>query len=208
MTRLLHLDSSPRSERSISRALTEQVIQAWQSLHPDDEVTYRDVGLYPVPPIDEAWIAAAFTDPEHLTPVLQNALSVSDALIDELLVADLLVFGIPMYNYGVPANFKAYIDQVVRVRRTFTVDSDGYKGLLDGKKALVITSRGGSFAGSSLDFQEPYLRAVFEFIGITEVTFIHAENLAMGAEARQVAIAAAQTAIQQVVAAWQPALAV
>lgn len=202
MISILQVDSSPRSDRSISRKLTKQFVQTWQSYDPEGVVTYRDVGRFSIPPIDEDWIAAAFTPPEQLTSNVKTALTISDQLIDELLAADFLVFGIPMYNYSVPANFKAYIDQIVRVRRTFTVDSDGYKGLVDGKKAVVITTRGGSYAGGPLDFQEPYLRAVFEFIGITDIAFIHAENLAMGAEERQSAITSAYVAIEQVIASW------
>jgi FMN-dependent NADH-azoreductase len=128
---------------------------------------------------------------------LATALNISNELIDELLAAELYVFGIPMYNYSIPANFKAYIDQSVRVRRTFVVSPNGYEGLLKGKKILVITTRGGSYSAGSLDFQEPYLRAVFELIGITDMTFIHAENLSGGAEARQQSLAAAREAIQQ-----------
>lgn len=203
MAHILHLDSSPR-ERSISRALTKQFVNVWKQIHPDDAIMYRDLGRHPVPPIDEAWIAAAFSPPEQLTPSLAAALMTSDELIEELLVANLYVFGIPMYNYSVPASFKAYIDQVVRVRRTFIVGVDGYEGLLKNKKALVITTRGGSYAGEPLDFQEPYLRAVFDFIGITDITFIHAENLAMGADERQFSIAAAHKAIHRVIAAWNP----
>lgn len=202
MISILQVDSSPRSDRSISRKLTKQFVQTWQSYDPEGVVTYRDVGRFSIPPIDEDWIAAAFTPPEQLTSNVKTALTISDQLIDELLAADFLVFGIPMYNYSVPANFKAYIDQIVRVRRTFTVDSDGYKGLVNGKKAVVITTRGGSYAGGPLDFQEPYLRAVFEFIGITDIAFIHAENLAMGAEERQSAITSAYVAIEQVIASW------
>jgi FMN-dependent NADH-azoreductase len=204
MAHILHLDSSPRGERSISRTLTKQFVNVWKQLHPGDAITYRDLGCNPAPPIDEAWIAAAFSPPEQLTPALKAALMTSDELIEELLTANLYVFGIPMYNYSVPASFKAYIDQVVRVRRTFMVGADGYEGLLKNKKALVITTRGGSYAGEPLDFQEPYLRAVFDFIGITDVTFIHAENLAMGADERQFSIAAAHKSIHQVIAAWQP----
>jgi FMN-dependent NADH-azoreductase len=204
MAHILHLDSSPRGDRSISRVLTKQFVDLWKQMHPNDAITYRDLGRHPVPPIDEAWIAAAFSPDDRLTPSLETALLISDELIDELLAADVFVFGVPMYNYSVPANFKAYIDQVVRVRRTFIVGADGYEGLLKDKKALVITTRGGSYAGEPLDFQEPYLRAVFDFIGITDITFIHAENLAMGADERQYAIAEARKAIHQVVAIWQP----
>jgi FMN-dependent NADH-azoreductase len=124
-------------------------------------------------------------------------------LIDELFAANLYVFGIPMYNYSVPANFKAYIDQIVRVKRTFAASEDGYEGLLKDKKMLVITARGDSFLDSPLDFQEPYLRAVFDFIGITDMTFIHAENLAAGTESRQQSLTAARTAIQQLIATWR-----
>lgn len=203
MTHILHLDSSPRGERSISRTLTKQFIHLWKQIHSNATVTYRDLGHYPVPPINEAWIAAAFSSPNELTPPLEAALMISDELIDELFAADLLIFGIPMYNYSVPANFKSYIDQIVRVQRTFIIGSDGYKGLVHGKRALVITTRGGSYAGGPLDFQEPYLRAVFEFIGIPDITFIHVENLSMGAEERQFAIAVAHQAIQQAVETWQ-----
>jgi FMN-dependent NADH-azoreductase len=200
MAHILHIDSSPRGERSISRTLTGEFLSAWKQIHPGDTVTYRDIGRYPVPPIDESWIAASFSPPDQITPELATALHISNELIDELLAAELYVFGIPMYNYSIPANFKAYIDQIVRVRRTFVVSENGYEGLLKGKRILVITTRGGSYSAGSLDFQEPYLRAVFELIGITDMTFIHAENLSMGTEIRQQSIAAAREAIQQFIA--------
>ncbi len=203
MTHILHIDSSPRTERSISRQLTKEFIHVWKQIHPHDTITYRDLRHSPVPFIDESWIAASFSPPEQVTPELTAALSISDELIDELLAADLYVFGIPMYNYSIPATFKAYIDQIVRVRRTFMVVADGYEGLVKDKKMLVITTRGGSYAGSSLDFQAPFLQAVFELIGITDITFIHAENLSMGAEARQQSLATARQAIQQFIETWQ-----
>jgi FMN-dependent NADH-azoreductase len=200
MKHILHIDSSPRSDRSISRTLTREFISAWKQIHPGDTVTYRDIGSYPVPPIDESWIAASFSLPDQIPPELATALNISDELIDELLAAELYVFGIPMYNYSIPANFKAYIDQIVRVRRTFVVSPNGYEGLLKGKKILVITTRGGSYSAGPLDFQEPYLRAVFELIGITDMTFIHAENLSGGDEIRQQSIAAALEEIQHFIA--------
>ena len=203
MTHILHLDSSPRGNRSISRTLTKEFITTWKNIHPGDTVTYRNLGHNPIPPIDEAWIAAAFSSPDETTPELTTALNISNELIDELLAAKLYVFGIPMYNYSVPANFKAYIDQIVRVRRTFVVSSDGYEGLVRNKKMLVITTRGGTYSATPLDFQEPYLQAVFEFIGITDIKFIHAENLAMGIEDRQQSLAAAHVAIKECVETWQ-----
>lgn len=200
---ILHLDASPRSERAISRHLTKLFIERW--LHDDAESTviYRDLGHYPVPLIDELWIAATFNSPEQRTSEQIAALQVSDALIDELLMCDRYVFGIPMYNFSVPANFKAYLDQIIRVGRTFTPD---WQGLLTEKKLLVITTRGGSYRPrselESFDFQEPFLRTVFEFIGITDITFIHAENLTEGAEARQQALDNARTAIQKLIEVW------
>jgi FMN-dependent NADH-azoreductase len=203
MTHILHIDSSPRGDRSLSRTLTREFISAWKQIYPSDTGTYRDIGRYPVPPIDESWIAASFSPPDQITPELATALNISDELIDELLAAELYVFGIPMYNYSIPANFKAYIDQIVRVRRTFVVTPNGYEGLLKDNKILVITTRGGSYSAGSLDFQEPYLRAVFELIGITNMTFIHAENLSEGAEVRQQSLATARAAIQQIIASWR-----
>ncbi|PSB10089.1 FMN-dependent NADH-azoreductase [Pleurocapsa sp. CCALA 161] len=198
MTCILHLDSSPRGDRSLSRGLTSEFNRTWQQTYPEDKIIYRDLGHNPVPFVDESWIAAAFSQAGQLTPELKSAIEISDRLIDEFLAAKICVFGIPMYNYGVPANFKAYIDQIVRVGRTFAVTSSGYEGLVkEPKKILVITTRGGSYKDSPLDFQEPYLRAVFELIGIADLTFIHAENLAMGDEARQKSLAEARTAIQQ-----------
>jgi FMN-dependent NADH-azoreductase len=200
MTHILHIDSSPRSERSISRLLTKEFITAWKQAYPSDTVTYRDLGRHFIPPIDEAWVAAAFSRSKELSPQLEAALKISDELIDELLAANLCVFGVPMYNYSIPANFKAYIDQIVRVKRTFTIGQDGYKGLVKDKKILVVTTRGGTYSNSPLDFQEPYLKAIFELIGITDITFIHAENLSMGYEERQQSIVAVSDAIQEFVA--------
>ena len=121
MSHILHLDSSPRESRSISRALTKEFVSSWIQAHPQDTITYRDVGFSPIRPVDESWIAAAFSKSEVLPPELTQALHLSDELITELVNADRYVFGIPMYNFSVPANFKAYIDQVVRVNRTFNL---------------------------------------------------------------------------------------
>ncbi|MGG6269412.1 FMN-dependent NADH-azoreductase [Leptolyngbya sp. AN03gr2] len=203
MSHILHLDSSARQERSISRLLTKEFIAHWLQVHRQDRVTYRDVGKDFVPPIDEAWIAASFSKSETLAAEKASVLSISNELISELSVADRYVFGVPMYNFSVPANFKAYIDQIVRVNRTFTPD---WQGLLTHKKMLVITTRGGSYAnGTNLahfDFQEPYLRAIFGFIGITDITFIHAENLTEGEEARQQSLTEARYVMQQLVTTW------
>ncbi len=206
MAHILHIDSSPRGERSYSRTLSYEFITAWKTAHPDDTVTYRDLGHHPVPHVDEPWIAAAFTPPEARTPELSKVIKTSDELVDEFLAADRYVFGVPMYNFNVPSTFKAYIDQIVRVSRTFAVNEQGYQGLVNGKKMLIVTARGGSFKPgtpmASYDFQEPFLRTIFGFIGITDITFIHADNLAAGDEACEQSLAEAHAAIQEAVASW------
>jgi FMN-dependent NADH-azoreductase len=207
MANILHIDSSPRGERSISRALSYEFITSWKDTHPGDTVTYRDLGHHPVPHVDESWIAAAFTPPDARTPELVDAIKLSDSLIDELLAADRYVFGVPMYNLNIPSTFKAYIDQIVRVGRTFAIGENGYQGLVDSsKKALIITSRGGNFQpgtpAAAYDLQEPYLRIILGFIGITDVTFIHADSLSLGEVARDQSLAAAKSAIAQAVANW------
>lgn len=207
MANILHIDTSPRGERSISRSLSYEFVTSWKDTHPGDTVTYRDLGHNPVPHVDESWIAAAFTPPDTRTPELAEAIKVSDDLVDEFLAADRYVFGVPMYNFNVPSTFKAYIDQIVRVGRTFAFENNAYKGLVDSsKKVLIITARGSAFTSgtpfAAYDYQEPFLRAIFGLLGLTDVTFIHAENLNSGDDARQESLAGAKDAIAQAVANW------
>ncbi|MEH2221667.1 FMN-dependent NADH-azoreductase [Nostoc sp.] len=205
MVNILHIDSSPRGERSHSRELSKEFVSAWKAAHPEDAIAYRDLGHYPVPHVDEAWIAAAFSPPETHTPELTEALRISDELVDEFLAADRYVFGVPMYNFNIPSTFKAYIDQIVRINRTVALDAQGFKGLVEGKKAVIITARGGDFSATSpflaYDFQEPYLRAIFGFIGLTDIQFINANSLNEG-EARTQSLSEARAAIQDAIAQW------
>lgn len=204
MAHILHIDSSPRGDRSISRTVSKDFITAWTSSHPDDTVTYRDLGHHPVPHVDEPWIAAAFTPPQQRSPELNEAIKLSDTLVDEFLAADRYVFGVPMYNFSVPSTFKAYIDQIVRVGRTFAVNEQGFEGLVDSsKKMLVITARGGSYQqgtpAATYDLQEPFIRSVFGLIGITDVAFIHVDNLTA---ARDESLNKAHDAVQEVLTNW------
>ncbi|HEY9627055.1 MAG TPA: FMN-dependent NADH-azoreductase [Coleofasciculaceae cyanobacterium] len=206
MTHILHLDASPRGDRSVSRTLAKEFVSEWQAAHPEDTVTYRDLGHHPVPFVSEAWIAGAFTPPDQHSPESAEAMRISDQLVDEFLAADRYVFSVPMYNFSLPANFKAYIDQIVRAGRTFSVESDGsYKGLVQGKKMVIITARGGSYPKDTpyyaYDMQEPYLRLIFGFMGITDVEVIHADNLMGGDEAKATAIAHAKAALREVASA-------
>ena len=202
MTRLLHIDASPRGARSHSRALSAEFVAKWTAAHPDDTVVYRDLGHNPVPFVDEFWIAAAFSDPQTHTPELQEAIRLSNELVDEFLASDVIVLGTPMYNFGVPAVVKAYIDQIVRANRTF--DYATYTGLATGKKLYVITVRGGAGYGPGqamhgFDYEDPYLRAIFGFIGVTDVTFVDAENCAQGDEIGQASLSMARQQIEQAI---------
>jgi len=204
MTHILHLDASPRGDRSVSRTLSKEFITHWKTAHPNDTVTYRDLGHHPVPLIDEPWIAAAYSAPDQHTPEQAAAIRPSNELVDEFLAADRYVFAVPMYNFSIPANFKAYLDQIVRTGRTFSVDETGYKGLVHNKKMTIITAQGGTYPEGSptyaYDLQTPYLKLIFGFIGITDIDFVHVDSLALGDDARNLAIANAQLALKTAVA--------
>jgi len=206
MAHLLHIDASPRGERSHSRRMTREFVGAWRQAHPTDTVTYRDVGRNLVPHVDEPWIAAAFTPPEKRTPQMWEAIRISDQLVDEFLAADIYVIGIPMYNFGVPSTFKAYIDQIVRVGRTWAFEPENpeapYKPLVHGKKMFIITARGDSGYGpggrnEKMNHQDPYLRTVFGFLGITDITFIPVENDEFGGQSLEQSIADARAKIAE-----------
>jgi FMN-dependent NADH-azoreductase len=172
--KLLHIDSSTRAN-SISRRLTAQYIEVWKRNYPGGDVIYRDLAATVIPPVTDDW-AATFAEPATLTPAQSAYLSTSD----ELIAADTIVIGSPMYNYSISVPLKAWLDQIVRMGRTFGISADTPVGLLGGKKAVVITARGGAYGpGSStapLDFQEPYLRAILGFIGLSDLKFLHVEQ--------------------------------
>lgn len=185
MKTLLVINSSGRTTRSITRHLTRRFTESWLARHHGGSVIDRDVGLTPPPPVDESWIAAAFTAAEaHEGPAgVAPALAVSESLIAELEQASLIVVGAPMYNFGMPAALKAYIDQVVRVGRTFAFDPSNsgspYEPLLAPKPVVLITSAGDGAlqpGGSleSLNFLEPHLKAVFGFIGLDALHMVRA----------------------------------
>jgi FMN-dependent NADH-azoreductase len=186
MTTILHLDASARQTGSHSRRLSARFVRRWHEARPEDPVVYRDVGRQPPAPVTAAWIEAAFTRPEQRTPAMEAVLGESDRLVDELIAADLIVAGVPMYNFGVPAPFKAYIDNVVRVGRTFGFDrsraGEPYWPLLaDMEKTLVILSSRGDHGYdrperiAHMNHVEPSIRTAFGYIGITDVHSIAAE---------------------------------
>jgi FMN-dependent NADH-azoreductase len=188
MKTLLCIDSSPRGERSNSRRLTGQFTKAWLGSHKDGEVVRRDLGAVPVPTVSEDWIAAAFSNPSAHTPAQRAAIASSDELIDELLGADEVLIGAPMYNFSVTASLKAWIDQVVRVGRT--VEYPSFAGMVHGKRATIISTRGGpgmepGGSMAHLDAQVPYLRQILGFIGIRDFSVVYAGSLAGSEEESQ-----------------------
>ncbi len=177
MPHLLKLDVSPRGDHSLSRRLGKQFLADWQGNHADAQVTTRDLATSNLPFVDLQWIGGAYSAPDQHTAEHRAALRISDELIGEINAADHILITTPMYNFAVPAALKAWIDHIVRVRKTFaTTPEGGYKGLLEGKKATVITASGGAYPPGtpyeSYDQEIPYLRLILGFIGITDVTFI------------------------------------
>ncbi len=197
MSNILLIESSARQQGSVSRQLSEQFIAQWQNAHPADQVTVRDLALEPVPHLDSNLLGGWMTPAEQQTADEQVALARSNTLTDELLAADVLVLAAPMYNFSIPSTLKAWLDHVLRAGVTFKYTDTGPQGLLSGKRAVVLTSRGGIYAGSGLDHQEPYLRQALAFIGIHEVDFIHAEGQSMGAEIAGPSLLQAQARVAQ-----------
>lgn len=196
---ILHIDSSPRGAESHSRKMTAELVAALKEKNKDATVVYRDLGHNPPPFVTEDWQNGAYTPEEQRTPAQIAALEYSDRAIAELLATDIVVIGAPMYNLTISADLKAWLDQVIRINKTFTAD---YKGLAAGKKAFIVTSRGGGGYGAGeamekINFQDPYLRTAFGFIGITDVEFIHINNTAKGEESVRESYANARAIIQQ-----------
>ena len=198
--KLLQVDSSARAS-SVTRRLTAEFAEEWTKNQPDGAVIHRDLSATRLPPITDDW-GATFLEESKRTPAQKSYLSTSDELIDELRAADTIVIGAPMYNFSIPSLLKAWIDQVVRLGKTFAYGPNGRHGLLGTKEVVVITARGGAYEKGTpteaLDFQEPYLRCILGFIGLTTITFIHAENQLR--EEAGASLAAAEERIVKVVA--------
>jgi FMN-dependent NADH-azoreductase len=217
MTTLLHIDASARSGRSgtdphgsHSRRLTDRFVRQWLAAQPDSEVVYRDVGQQPPAPVSAEWIHAAFTPEAQREPWMHEMLRQSDELVDELMRADVIVAGVPMYNFGPPAQFKAYIDNIVRVGRTFGFDrsraGDPYWPLLadSGKRLIILSSRGdyGYDAGgrvSERNHVEPAVRSAFGYLGITDSHSIAVEYDEFADERLAESIRQAEAAVDELV---------
>lgn len=206
MGTLLHIDSSPRGENSSSRLLASTFAAAWKEIHPDDKVIYRDLRNTSIPHITEEWIAADFTPRDALTAEQRQVLGLSDILVDEFLAADRCLYSVPMYNFGIPSNFKAYIDNLVRFGRTFTSEHGCYQGLAKEKKVLFVTARGVEYGSGSpyrgWDAQEPGLRYAFQFMGVSDISFIHACGLDLGEESRRSSLEKAKRELMSILSSW------
>ena len=177
------------SEGSQSTHSIGEVVVHLLDAHPDAELVVRDLARQPLPVLDEAALGALFTPEDQRTPEQAARVAIDDAAIAEIQAADVVVIGVPMYNFGVPVQLKAWIDAISRARVTFTYTEKGPQGLLTGKKVYVVLARGGLYRDTPADSQVPYLRSVLNFLGMTDVEFIYAEGLAMGEEAAQRALA-------------------
>jgi len=178
MSTLLHIDSSPLYDRSVSRELTAAFVTEWKASHPNGRVIHRDLSAKAIPPITAEWVGAVYTPEGARTSQQKELLSLSDSLFAELEQADEYVFGVPMHNFGVPSALKLWIDQIARVGKTFSYAGGTPKGLIVGKKATFIIATGGIYDAqtqmASFNFVEPYLRSVFGFLGVTDATFLTA----------------------------------
>lgn len=191
MSKLLVINASARQERSLSRYMTNVFVESWKEKHPNDDISYREVGQENIPHVTEKWIAGAFKPAELRTPEDLEALKISNQLTKELKEADVIVLGTPMYNWSVPSALKAYIDQVLRVNETVLITKDNpenpYKGLLKDKKVYLLMVRGnngydpGDFY-EHMDFQTNYLKTVFRIMGIEDIEHVALNGVGLGQE--------------------------
>lgn len=218
MANVLHIDSSARQGSSLesqygshTRRLSARFMQRWRTAHPDDTVVYRDIALQPPAPVTGEWIHAAFTAPAQREPWMLDALAASDALVAELLNADLIVAGVPMYNFNVPSTFKAYIDNIVRVGLTFGFDrsreGEPYWPLLSAqhKRLVILSSRGdyGYGKGARIEHMnhvEPSIRTAFAYIGISDVHSVAAEYDEFADDRLKASVSAAELAVDALAA--------
>jgi FMN-dependent NADH-azoreductase len=203
MTTILHIDSSVRSQGSLTRQLGAEVIAKLQAADPGAKVVTRDVVSNPLPHLTEQHIGAFFTPAEQRNAEQAHAIKTSDALVDELFAADTIVIGAPMYNFSITSGLKAWIDHIARVGRTFQYGANGPQGLVTGKKVIVVVASGGVYSegpAAAYDHVTTYLRAALGFLGMTDVSFVIAEGVSMGEEAVAKAQTKARTQIDAIAA--------
>ena len=189
---ILQINTSARREDANSTRIANAITARLQSANPTAILTVRDLASHPHPMLDEAALNALFTPAEQRSPAQAVRVALDDALITEIQAADVLILGVPMYNFGVPVQLKTWIDAIARTGVTFRYTENGPEGLLKGKKVFVALARGGRYRNTESDTQVPYLKTVLGFLGMTEVQFIYAEGLNMGPAAAQQGFAKAE----------------
>lgn len=198
MANILIVDSAATGEASVSRKLTRALADTLQRRDPAARIVHRDVGTAPIPHLTEATVPAIRAGIVE-SPEAERALALSNELVAELKGADVIVIGAPMYNFGMPSTLKAWFDHVLRAGITFRYSEAGPEGLVTGKKAIVVEARAGLYSegpAAAMDSQEPHLRTLLGFMGVTDVAFVRAEKLAFGPEAAAAAIAEAVSALE------------
>jgi FMN-dependent NADH-azoreductase len=196
MTKVLVINTSLNGEQGNSNKLTEKFVQEWLGKEPLDIVN-TDLSELNLPHLSSAEMQAWGTEEKQRTAQQKELVALSEQLVADLQTADAIVLGMPMYNFGVPSTFKAWIDRVARAGITFSYTAEGPVGLLTGKKVYILAARGGMYAGTPKDSQSQYLKDVFAFLGMTDVEFIYAEGLAMGADSADKAWQYAEKHISQ-----------
>jgi FMN-dependent NADH-azoreductase len=196
--KLLHIDSSPLAGASVSRALTRKTVAQWQASHPGTTVDYLDLAVDAPNHLNQDSLGFRLGN-EAATEVQKRENAVSEKLVSQFLAADVVVVGAPMYNFSVPSQLKAWIDRIAQAGRTFRYTEKGPEGLAGDKTVIVVSSRGGMYAGTPgevMDHQEAYLKTIFGFFGVTDLRFVRAEGAAMGDEAKARGIVAAEADIR------------
>jgi len=192
---ILQINASARREGANSTRIADAIVARLRTADPDARLTLRDLAVTPQPVLDEATLGALFTPAEQRSEAQAARVALDDALIAEVQAADAIVLGVPMYNFGVPAQLKNWIDAIARNGVTFRYTANGPEGLLKGRKVYVGLARGGRYRGTEADSQVPYLRTVLGFLGMTNVQFVYAEGLNMGEDAARQGFAEAEAEI-------------
>jgi FMN-dependent NADH-azoreductase len=200
MTTLLQINTSIHADQGQSSQLATRFVQAFVQARPDTQLLLRDLASATVPHLSAERFGALVSKPGERTAAQRDVVAYSDTLIAELKQADVIVLGLPMYNFGVPSQLKAYFDHIARAGETFRYSASGPVGLLKGKKAYIFAARGGLYAGTALDTQTNYVRDFLRFVGIEDLEFVYAEGLAISAESKAAGLAKAAAHIERLAA--------
>ena len=201
MTTLLQINASINNHSGQSSQLANQFVAAFRASHPEASVVVRDVAAAEaVPHLTAERFGAFIAKPDQRTPAQHGVVAYSDALIEEIKGADVIVIGLPMYNFGVPSQLKAYFDHIARAGITFAYTEKGPVGRLTGKKVYVFAARGGQYVGTALDTQTSYVRDFLAFLGMSDVHFVYAEGLAISTESKEAGLARAAAEIARLAA--------